>query len=228
MKLVINTNIHYSKPLDILLSSLRSINFPFNDIIIVISECDKDETPRISNEGVTEIYTTQNVFEYTAFNIIKQYIDSVTVSSDAYMFIHDTCTVDNTFLEKFNMNKNKCNINDILAPYKPCSNIIICHNNVLRKMNKFPKLDKGQAVDLEFARHVFINGIHIKSVYDYGNVHTLDKRIRQNSIDIYNTGYKRTVVYYPCYGLYKYFLHGLHGDFHNDVKLIKNSKALRS
>ena len=72
-KIIISSNVYYTKPLSILLDSLQQENIDKKCIIIIISDSDHETEPYITSNGYIKIETRSNNFEYTAFNMVKKH-----------------------------------------------------------------------------------------------------------------------------------------------------------
>ncbi len=90
MKVVISTCNGYENHLDSLLGGLDYENH-LNDIIIVKGKSHKDIIDRY--RGMVRICSIKNLYEYISFNMIARYSNNISIKSNKYLFIHDTCSI---------------------------------------------------------------------------------------------------------------------------------------
>jgi hypothetical protein len=103
-----------------------------------------------------------------------------------------------------------------MAP-KPSANIVAFGRGVIPKYAKNfdSQLSKGEAVDLEHKDHVG----KTLCTENFGEVRLVQPReLGEELYNIYNLGHGRRMAYYPDFGIYKFVLWGMHGDFEHNVK----------
>lgn len=208
MKIVVSSHIKYEIPLNILLQKLIYTKYP---IIVVISNCEFEKiyTQLFCNTQVLYIETNENNYEFTAFNMIKKYIDDCRIYDESYFFIHDTCVINLKNFGSFFEN-NILQVDDIILCPLRSSNIMYIHSNIFRKYDYYyENISKKEACDLE----ANIDVRHMKSLLKYGNVKFLRPREIVGCYDIYKTGHARIITYYPDFQIYKTNLNNLYGDF---------------
>ena len=102
----------------------------------------------------------------------------------------------------------------------PNSNIILFGSDIIDlygdKYNV--NLTKEQAIDIVFSREVVINGIEYVGFSKFPKVKYIHNRIYIKYDDIYKSGYKRKIFYYPDFGVYKYIQWGNNGDIKGKLK----------
>lgn len=229
IKLVINSHIKYSKARKILFESLESTNFKsYIDIIMILSGCDSDIEPYLSEDGYITIHSTKNNFDYNGFNVLHTYKDHHLVDNNFYLYLHDTITFDKNFDNIFNeLNSSVLDkdTNNIYISRSFHSNICLFGKNVIENYsNNFSvPLTKEEAIYLELHPNLVKNNRIIKNISFFGDVNYISERIDLNrEEDIYQNGHPRKVFYYPLFGIYKWILWGKNGDF-TETKIKQNN-----
>ena len=212
MKIVISSNINYTKPLNILLKQLKNTHYK-NSIIVVVTDCPGPDIIK-KEDMITYIKTSENNYEYTSYNMIKKYLFShPDILENTYLFMHDTCVIGPNFGTFFE--QNPLNNNELITYPARCSNIMYIHVSVFHNFNHmYSELSKKDACDLE--NNIEIRGM--KNVTCYADVRLLDERLTVGLYDVYNTGYERYIRHYPEFDIYKATLHNKYGDFTNCIK----------
>lgn len=212
-RIVISTHVKYEKPLYMLLESLSREKVENERIIIVTAGCEIERAPWKTNENYIRIDTTDNDFEFTSVNKIKQHHNHEYVKANIYMFIHDTCIVVEGFKHK--LDHRICKENEIISYRPPCSSIFICHKNVIERMHKIETHGSKQiAISIEHNKH------KTQSIYKYGkfvNLNPTYVHCKGIKIDIYNTGHERIELNMPELGIKKYVFFMFNGDFTGNV-----------
>lgn len=222
-KIIINSNLYYSKPLELLLSSLIDIGFTsFLDVVIVRGQCEKNEAPTVvkisditnlnSDSSVVLVNMELNNFDYTGYHALHLYQNDPLISADWYMYVLDTSSFEKYFMY-FISNANLLHKEIVVSPC-PHSNICAFGNEVIKnyKDNFSVQVNKEEAVRLEFNLDVYNK--NIKSILHFGQVIYTDNRKFIDVEDIYGTGRKRHKFYYPYFGINKWILWGDTGDIH--------------
>lgn len=220
MKLVVNSNVNYKKPLSKMLESLIDSGFKnFDDVIVVIGQCERDEEPRkikiseISNlnssEVVTLIRMKLNNFDYTAYHALHLHSSHPLVISDWYMYVLDTVTFTKKFL--FFLEHADLHPDELMITKQPHSNICAFGRDVIKNYgeNFGTELDKNEAIRLEFEETISKD---VRGICNFGKTTHVPSRILAGDADIYETGHQRKCFYYPEFGLSKWIFWGGCGD----------------
>jgi hypothetical protein len=234
IKIVIVSHIKYTVPLTTLFESMNK-HCPelYRQIILVINgnkyESITKQQHLNSKDELIVIRTCLNIWEYTAFPMIKKYYDYDDVRSEYYMLIHDTCVVGPNFASNLQehakelsasslsenpfTDKNKIGI---LRPKETCSNIIIIHKELIFKYENevYAIKKKVDAIRRECDPNGAFYGYNVRICYK-------DKRLFMGCIDIYKTKHPRHCEYYKCFDLYKFVFFQYEGDFLGNVKKIE-------
>jgi hypothetical protein len=225
MKLIINSNINYKKPLSKMLESLIASGFSrFEDVVVVIGECGSDDEPRkikiseISNlscdEEVIVVRMKLNNFDYTGYHALHVHSQHPLLISEWYMYTLDTVTFTDRFLTF--LVKSNPSSEEILIPQSPHSNICAFGSGVIKNYgdNFGVELDKNEAIRLEFDKSISKN---VKSISNFGKITRVLSRTPAGQYDIYETGFPRKAFYYPEFGLNKWIFWGGCGDITGNV-----------
>ena len=234
MKLVVNSNINYKKPLSKMIESLINSGFKkFDDVIVVMGQCENDEGPRkikiseisglSSNEQVTLIKMKLNNFDYTGYHALHLHSSHPLVISDWYMYVLDTVTFTSDFL--FFLEKASLDSEELLITKKPHSNICAFGCGVVNNYgdNFGTEINKDEAIRLEFEEEIQKN---IKGICSFGRISHVRSRVLLGNKDIYKTGFARRGFYYPDFGINKWIFWGSCGDITGSVS--KNNPFKKS
>jgi len=164
MKIVINSNVRYKKPLAVLLQSIYDSGFQaFENIIIVMSQSAKNTPPmRVNaqefipdapNIEICLIEITMNSFDFTGFHSLYIYSEHPLIKTDYYLYLLDTCTVDLTFAEKYNNIITENKIIQIMTTYKEID-IISYHHPIYTRIVSY---DFPQSSIFMFDKYVILN-----------------------------------------------------------------------
>ena len=233
VKLVINTNSHYTLALKKLFGDLIDIKYPnFLDIVVVISESEKNSEPTImpifdlvgieTEKCVVVIESVLNNYDYAGFNALYLNAEHYLIKSEYYFYLLDTSSVGPNFYQKIIELTNKYPNKKILAPKVPNSNIILFKYDMIdiyRDMYN-RSLSKKEAIWVEHSVSFRSpDGVLVTSVINLanGDVIILGEREHIGRSDIYNNGYIREIYYYSDFDVTKYVLHNKDGDFKNNV-----------
>ena len=168
MKIVVQTfditnNIWYKE----LIVQLLNTDF---EIIVVISKSSSEKIIKFGK--ITYVYTPENLFEFISFKKVHEYLTNEFITSDMYLFLHDTCKCGSEFniklLNIHEKTKNKkfdyapLGINRKMAKhymnkYKTKFNICICSYDFMRNKNFVEyfctPFSKKEAVSIELGNH---------------------------------------------------------------------------
>ena len=206
-KLVINTHINqkYQRAVRELLVTLPDV-----DMIIAVGGCDKDELPYRSNmygKDATIVKMKISNFDFNGFIALNRYKNDPLVKASEYVYIHDTCTADETFFEKFTGLDIQADTG-YYTNYQDSSygnaSFVCAFSSTLVDMYKdnFEKflLTKQEAISIERGEDV----IGMKSICKFGKRRSLGSRTGELSIYRYGESRRRWKHYYPNLGIYKY------------------------
>jgi len=215
VKVVINSNMKYQVPLNILLDTMKAFRFEnFTDVIIVVGGADVDRI--YTDHDMTYIETPYMNYDLTGLAILGRYKDHPSVQANSYLYLLDTTTVGAGFLEKFKA-LSSMGYKEYRSVRRPASNICAFGRGLLEALpaNFEPKLEKVEGLRFEY-------GFEPKGIKQFEDVAdqvtVLRDRIEEGDpVDIYKTGYPRHVFWYPDFGVYKYILIGGYGDMDGHV-----------
>jgi hypothetical protein len=229
MKLVINSNVFYKKALDFALQSLACIDFQFDiDIIIVMSQSGFDCEPRISkikdvsslnlDREITLVNMSMNNTDWTGFHALNIYKNHPLILDDTYLYVPDTVQ----FMPKFNSiyRELNCRHNDIMINESANGSVCCFGRGVIDSYGDNFKtvLTKAQGIRIEYGGSLEVDGKMVFGLRYFGNLINLGIRELLEVKDVYETGYPRHAFYVKQFGIIKYVLWSLHGDFHGEVK----------
>lgn len=230
IRLVINSHVRYWKPLNILLQSLVSVSWTrWDDMVIFMGGSRRNIAPykglhTWTPQGITIVNLTLNNFDYNGLAGLYRYRDDPLVRADVYFYLHDSTKVGKSFPQVFPSLKDNFHLGEVRLPGGANSNIYHFSHAVVEryKRNYDINLTKGEAVNLELGGvNAWVRGTrHIGHFAK--KVVWLRGRQGRGSADVYGTGIKRTIWWYPDYDIYKYILWGSFGDIGGDGKLRPN------
>lgn len=220
MKIVINSNIHYKKPLKIFFDSLCRSGFDrFEDIILVMSQSPdqigpikekiKNILPISLDIELCFIQMQMNNFDYCGYHALNIYKDDPLVFDNEYLYVLDTSTFDADFPDRYS--RLKVEDSTIITCDPPHSNICMFDRKVVDNYgdNFSIKLNKAQAVNLELHSS--------RNIISFGKFVSFGKRIIMETFDIYDTSYPRVRANYPYFGINKWILWGKDGDITGEL-----------
>jgi len=195
IKVVVSTCSGYEKFLN---HCLRSLNFKehYNDILVCKARCDPDLVAinKFFDGNKSQMCSSKNLYEYTAFNLISSHLDYREVHSDKYLFIHDTCwTTDSSFFWD-KLNELDSETNDSTRFYyldnSKRQNIGICSKEFAKEygsqFNDIINMDKADAVNFEtfpftdWEKHKLDDWIDSYEYMYYGFNEQVKKKIDEN------------------------------------------------
>jgi len=204
-KLLINSHTNYTYFLEKLFGSLKSFE---GEIVLVIGGS-KSIPPRIENvfgKSITCIDIEESNFDFNGFIALNRYKNDPLVKACGYVYIHDTCKVDDTFSIRFkelNIEESNTYVFGTLYNKERYGNqSFICAFawDIIGKYNgAFDTIvTKKEAIEMEFGKGVTIT--------KYGKVNYMGQRSILGFVD-YGKGLpKRVETYYKEFGIYKYYV----------------------
>lgn len=160
LKLVINSNRKYQKPLNTLFESLKAVQFRnWADVVVVIGGSDENKIYSVNN--ITYIETPLMNFDLTGLAMLYRYRTHPLVHASSYMYILDTSTVGPTFPQRFAQlaehfaqsatETSRAELAELLVPPAPASNVCVFgHGLVERYRRNFEiVLSKREGLDFE-------------------------------------------------------------------------------
>jgi hypothetical protein len=225
MKIVINSNINYKKPVQVLLESLCESGFyEFNDVVLVVSQCEDQIGPeiinvneviqdlRLPNIEVCVVRMQMNNFDYSGYHALHMYKNDPLIEDEGYLYVLDTSTFDEDFFDKYSDLKPEKG--GVVTCFHPHSNICMIDREVVSNYgdNFSTILTKGEAIHLEWNNEINKCGKTVKGITQFGKFVSTGDRIMMGAEDIYGTGHPRVRVNYPAFGINKWILWGQNGD----------------
>jgi hypothetical protein len=225
VKLVVNSNINYRKPLGALFDSLLEIGFEKFEEVVVVVGGHLDLPPRMesvsaisdcgSDAKVVVVGMKINNYDYTGYHALNMYINDPMLSSDGYFYSLDTVTFEQSFVPFFR--SLSLGGDELRITGRPHSNICAFGPKVVQNYgeNFGITLDKDEAIRLEYEME--IPGKTIKGISSFGELKKCRTRIPVGEADIYGTGIPRKGFLYPDFGMIKWILWGKNGDIVGDL-----------
>jgi len=218
MKLFINSNKHYMKPLKIALKSLKASGFTkWEDVIVSISGASADEDPLVEDNflglgvKIVSLKSVKENYDYQGYTNLRRHRNHPLVLDDSYFYTLDTVVFTSDFPKIFSGVKVKPG--EVISCALPNSNVSIFGKNMIDKYNSIydTPLSKPEAVAIECGRHEVP---HLTSLA--GECTWVEGRVRVDAVDIYETGKPRKAFLYKFFGLIKYILWADDGDIKGD------------
>jgi len=221
-KLIINSHVMYADVLDVLLNSLKEVDFQnFNDVVVFVGGSNADSEPYIGKDDITFVNMTLNSFDLHGFSGLYKHRLHPRVEADAYMYIHDSVTVGKCFPEVF---KNlELSTFELITPNvggdkkdEAFSNICAFGKGVVENYghNFDIPLTKGEGWHVENGE----SARGVKSILQFGQQHRVTRRIILGKEDMYKTGHPRVKVWYTEFDIYKYIFWNQQGDILENVR----------
>lgn len=193
MKFIIPTNKEYCKITlpKIIPSLLRAGISPEN--IMVCHNSNREEDNLVDEQGVTHFHFNCSLYEYVVF------LGALRCEEDVF-FLHDTCEVDNNFLELLTNFTQGKEFDCIRLKMGYSNNMGVYTHSYLKtieaRIQEFPKaIDKRTAISWEDS---FFGG----STLCFGQAPLV-----QEQRDVYGQGQLRRIEYYKEIGIKKYKSH---------------------
>jgi len=223
LKLVINSNKLYQKPLHMLFASMKAAQFTnWTDVLVVIGGSDTEKIYQA--EDVTYIETKFMNFDLTALAMLYHYRNHQLVHAAAYLYMLDTCSVGEGFPWKFTAMAST-GFKELRTPPKPSSNICAFGHGIVESFgrNFDTMLSKEEGLAFEFGDQ--INGVH--PLNDFAEkVTQMQPRLEHGDpIDIYHTGHARRVFWYPDLEIFKYIFWDQTGDIAGNIQEVSMAES---
>ena len=209
LKVLVNTNVHYGKALDICLKSMEDSEQEFNmACVIVVQGGAEFESISTHARGYTFVTTSDNAFDMHGYNQLFKYRDHPSVRATRYLYLHDTSTVRHGFMQKVSALRLKPG--EIKAAPAPSANMVLMHRSVIMNYTDHfaGNLTKQQALRME----------HGQVMRKFGTLTLLRPRRLVGVRDAYGTGRFRRMFLYPDFNVVKYVFTGRNGDMTNNVQ----------
>jgi len=196
---VITSDANYSRPLPNLLKTMRSVNI--TQSVLVTSDrshvgSDVFCRRRMFSVNVLEIRTRKTNFEYVGFQKLQEHLNHTSLRSyPCFLMLHDTCEVSPRFESPTkHMFDNKF---EVVVTSGTTSNImsITRHGVSLLRVRNFRS--KTDATYGEFRGHVL-------KPFTKEQIKFVSARQRMGLRDVFETGFPRTMYFYPSFNCYKY------------------------
>jgi len=218
IKLIVNSDVRYSDPLDTLFESMEKASFQrWNDVVVMRGSASQDTDPFIPDtaygkKGVTYVDLKLSSFDLHGFSGLWHHHHHPRVEADVYFYIHDTVLVNSTFPSKFNTMAYTTGRNEVRHPPVPFNNICVFGSGVVDLYNGI----------FDHAR-TKRDGVSIEAsggIGQYTKDHTVleETEMQPFQLDLWHTGYPRAVKYFPSFGLTKYMFPGFYGDLTGHVE----------
>eukprot|EP00913_Durusdinium_trenchii_P026716 g25063.t1 len=145
LKLVINSNRKYQKPLNTLFESLKAVQFRnWADVVVVIGGSDENKIYSVNN--ITYIETPLMNFDLTGLAMLYRYRTHPLVHASSYMYILDTSTVGPTFPQRFAQlaehfaqsatETSRAELAELLVPPAPASNVCVFGHGLVERYRR--------------------------------------------------------------------------------------------
>jgi len=240
MKIVINSNTHYTKQLATLIKSMIDVGFRrFEALVVVVSQSPVDVPPRkiqlreiLPEAPAAEICIIEmamNSFDYTGYHALHLYKNDPLVAAPCYLYLMDTCTVTPEFNNAYaTLRVEK---HEVTTCEPPHSNICAFGADVVTSYadNFGAPLTKDEAVAVEFETAVVKDGKEITGILQFGWFVRSGDRVGMDNADIYGTGHLRHRARYPQFGVDKWIFMFKTGDVTgaiSDLDLAAHNKLI--
>jgi len=222
IKLIVNSDVRYSAPLQALFDSLDKVSFNrWNDVIVMRGSASNNSDPftpdtKYGKLGVKYINLELSSFDYHGLSGLHSHHNDPHVKADVYFYIHDTVLANSTFPRKFDLMASTDKFEARHPPF-PFNNICVFGSGVVETYG-------GQFdAPVTKERGIWIErdeDNEVRNVVTFAKTQTLlEKMIRPgNTVDVYHTGYPRGALYFPSYGITKYGFWGRFGDLTGNIQ----------
>ena len=205
----------YHLPLRTLIRSLLNTTFDHYSDVLLLLGGNTDESPPISvklsdvipNLGGTDhevvlVRTRSNAFDYHGLSLLYRYRTHPLVKAGSYVYLHDTTTVVESFVERFESFRLRSSPLLFTTWPLPNSNIVAFGGAVVDRYgrNFDGNLTKANAFPMEFG---YPNEKGMRPLMAFGFVVRVGPRLPQGKVDVYGTG-PRIRFFYPSFGVFKY------------------------
>ena len=231
--LVIATMARYKEALDYLMTSLRKVSWPENQIVLVYGNDPSGCVIQNDYKDTIRCHLDVNLYEYNVFIGIQKMntsLDHVLPEFASYMLLHDTCEVGPTFLDKASIvfTKFEQEVRDLpnsKSPKDPHlmwlsavgqANICIFNREAADGVNihfrEFKSLDKIRAIRIELN----MDDMSLKRL-PFAKSHVKDHPIAYQPIPKYSSGAMRNVMHFLNLDMYKYYFYSCQPGDHVEV-----------
>lgn len=208
MKIVINSHINGSIPLNHLLDSMKKYaEYNEYEIIIIVGGFYHNDDYEIKkNENITYIYCNHNSIDFTGLIALSELFSNNI--NEYYMYLHDTCKIGENFYKKLK-SIDLTNVSSIKINRHYSMNIGIYSQQIINEFKDFllRKKNTDESKCMEFKSidfnedYVFNND---KNNILLENYDSCEHRYNcSGPTNYYGTGTMRIVEYYPNLDLYK-------------------------
>lgn len=219
--IVISTMARYKEACECLLASLRKVNWPESQIIMVYGS-DPNMPINHDRTDIQHYCLDVNLYEYNAF----LGINAMDIETNAtYMLIHDTCEVGPQFVEKVSKAFTRFDEESRDSPGDPRilwlsevghANICMFNkagaNSVSLHFKGMTSMDKVTAIRIELDMHE----LSLKRL-PIAMSRLNDHPMSQYPVPKYSSGSPRNVKYFINLDLYKYYFHVSSPDSHPEM-----------
>mmetsp|Transcript_62995 Transcript_62995/g.138024 ORF Transcript_62995/g.138024 Transcript_62995/m.138024 type:complete len:278 (+) Transcript_62995:118-951(+) len=223
LKLVINSNKLYQKPLEMLFRSMTAAQFRnWTEVLVIIGGSDREKV--YQEKEVTYIETKFMNFDLTGLSMLYHYRNHTMVHALAYLYILDTSTVGMAFPWKFN-ELASTGYHEMLNPPKPSSNICAFGHGLVEKYGKNfdTLLTKEDGLAFEFGEEV--KGVRPLNAFAEEVTQMQPRLEHGDAIDIYHTGHNRRVFWYPDLDIFKYIFWSKTGDIEGNIQEVSAAES---
>ena len=219
-RIIINTNLAYQKPFDMLMHSLFASGFVnFEDIIVVRAGYPKPGRPQKikydfganSNVTITEIRWGTPQYDYHSYLALRHFPNIL--RARAYFYMLDTTVVSPVFSQVYRRLVRRVNpcTNLMLTTKNAASNIaFLSHNCMLSVTRNFSlnalktRMTKHDAILIEKNEHPLL-----QAPSEFCTKSFMENRRKVGDNTIYDSKMWRSLYYYPSFGLYKPIRHSV-------------------
>lgn len=214
MRLVINSQVNYKRPIAQLLTSMVEHKFNrWDDVIIIFGGSAEKVKPRkmyipMLGHAVTVVNTTIDAYDYTTHAVLYQLRKHPLIKADSYFLLLDTMRVGKKFEKRYVMHSNMTRRYDLRIPWGAASNICCFGSGLVNRWKGTynRKWTKQDAIQLEIGgESTKVRGARPIIFWARGNVTWLRPRdTLSGDADPYRTNKPRFLLWYPDFDLYKY------------------------
>ena len=237
MRVVVAHHAKYTTPLQTLFVSLHAANIPCDNIIIFGTGFENETESFITVGHCARVFRATRHFsnwEYSSFNMLREYMHDERVAASSYMMIHDTVMVHPGF-PGVDFGQAEMVPYDAVRTRGVTANIFAFRHSLVQNFGPIPPMDKATAVLFETNGSIF--NVFNKTrtlVYperlcsqEYRRLPLLRRariwvshKYLPRARDIYNTGHLREECVYDVFHLSKFMSHSTMGDIYGTFQRI--------